>query len=238
VKRNAVVVLALLFFASTSEASRQFDSGEHQVTLLELYTSQGCSSCPPAERWLNAYVDNDVLWTEVVPVAFHVDYWDYIGWKDTFAAAEYGERHRDYARAGRARTVYTPGFFANGREWRGWTFGMGPRSGDRQPGRLVADIDSEYINASFPVQGEQLELHVALLGFGISTPVARGENNGRTLAQEFVVLKHAVHGSDNGKWRVALPAAPAGQAQRLGIAFWVSRPDNPAPLQATGGWLP
>jgi hypothetical protein len=237
-KRNAVAVLALLFVASQSVASLQLDSGERQVTLLELYTSQGCSSCPPAERWLNTYIDNNKLWREVVPVAFHVDYWDYIGWQDTFAAAAYGERQRDYARAGRTRTVYTPGFFVNGREWRGWTFGLGPRRNDRQPGRLVADIDSSHINASFPAQGERLELHVALLGFGIATPVARGENSGRTLAQEFVVLKHAVYGSDNGKWRVALPSAQSGQAQRLGIALWVSRPDSPAPLQATGGWLP
>jgi hypothetical protein len=93
-KRNAVAVLALLFVASQSVASLQLDSGERQVTLLELYTSQGCSSCPPAERWLNTYIDNNKLWREVVPVAFHVDYWDYIGWQDTFAAAAYGERQR------------------------------------------------------------------------------------------------------------------------------------------------
>ncbi len=237
-KCHAFALLALLLVAPLSEASLQLDSRERQVTLLELYTSQGCSSCPSAERWLNTYIDNDALWTEVVPVAFHVDYWDYIGWHDTFAAAEYGERQRDYARAGRARTVYTPGFFANGREWRGWTFGLGPRRADRQPGRLVADIDSSHINASFPAQAERLELHVALLGSGIVTTVERGENSGRTLAQEFVVLGHAVVVSDSGEWRVALPPVQAGQAQRLGIALWVSRPGNPAPLQATGGWLP
>jgi hypothetical protein len=237
-KHSAVAALLMLFAASLAEASLQLDSGERQVTLLELFTSQGCSSCPPAERWLNAYVDDDGLWTELVPVAFHVDYWDYIGWQDTFAAATHGERQRDYARAGRARTVYTPGFFSNGREWRGWTFGLGPRRADRQPGRLVADVGSTHLDARFTAAGERLQLHVAMLGFGIATPVARGENSGRTLAQEFVVLKHAVHVSDNGVWHVALPPVDAMQAQRLGIALWVSRPDNPAPLQATGGWLP
>jgi hypothetical protein len=238
ITRTCHAFMMLLFSASLSAAPLQLDSGKRQVTLLELYTSQGCSSCPPAERWLNAHVDDDDLWTEIVPVAFHVDYWDYIGWQDTFATAEYGERQRDYARAGRARTVYTPGFFANGREWRGWTFGLGPRRDDRQPGRLVAEIDSAHIKASFPAQGERLELHVALLGFGIAIPVERGENSGRTLAQEFVVLRHAAHVSDNGEWRVELAPVQAGQVQRLGIALWVSRPDSPAPLQATGGWLP
>ena len=77
------------------------DSGVAQVTLLELYTSQGCSSCPPAERWLNAYIDSDDLWTKTVPVAFHVDYWDYLGWKDSLADSAHGERQRAYARAGR-----------------------------------------------------------------------------------------------------------------------------------------
>ena len=105
-------------------------------------------------------------------------------------------------------------------------------------GRLVADIGSTHLDARFPAAGERLQLHVALLGFGIATPVARGENSGRTLAQEFVVLKHAVHVSDSGVWHVALPPLDAMQARRFGIALWVSRPDNPAPLQATGGWLP
>jgi hypothetical protein len=237
-KSVAAFLPALLFAASLSAATLQLDSGARQVTLLELYTSQGCSSCPPAERWLNAYIDSDDLWTEVVPVAFHVDYWDYLGWRDVYAAAGHGERQRDYARAGRTRTVYTPGFFANGREWRGWTFGLGPRRADREPGRLVAEIDAEHINARFPAADGRLELHVVLLGFGITTPVARGENSGRTLSQEFVVLRHTVHPSDHGEWRIDIPVVPPGQARRFGIALWVSAAGTPVPLQATGGWLP
>lgn len=236
--RRAVGLLALLQVASLPAAPLQLDSGSRQVTLLELYTSQGCSSCPPAERWLNRLVDDDELWKDIVPVAFHVDYWDYIGWQDAFAVPAHGERQRDYARTGRSSTVYTPGFFANGREWRGWTFGLGPRRSDREPGRLVAAIDAGRLRATFPGTDGLLELHVALLGFGIETAVERGENRGRTLPQEFVVLQHAVHVSDSGQWQVELPAAGAGQAQRYGIALWISTPDSPAPLQATGGWLP
>jgi hypothetical protein len=236
--RRSLVLLALLLAAPLQAAPLLLDSGARQVTLLELYTSQGCSSCPPAERWLNKLVDDDDLWAEIVPLAFHVDYWDYIGWQDPYAAAAYGERQRDYARAGRSSTVYTPGFFANGREWRGWTFGLGPRRSDRQPGKLVAAIDAGRIRAGFPAADGPLELHVALLGFGIETAVERGENRGRKLPQEFVVLAHTAHASDTGQWQVELPRDGAGQAQRYGIALWVSTPDNPAPLQATGGWLP
>jgi len=236
--RRSLFLLALLLAAPLPAAPLRLDSGVRQVTLLELYTSQGCSSCPPAERWLNKLVDDDDLWTEIVPLAFHVDYWDYLGWQDPYAAPAYGERQRDYARAGRSSTVYTPGFFANGREWRGWTFGLGPRRSDRQPGRLVATVDAGAIQAGFPAAGKPLELHVALLGFGLETAVERGENRGRRLPQEFVVLAHSVHASDTGQWQVELPRAGPDQAQRYAIALWVSTPDNPAPLQATGGWLP
>jgi hypothetical protein len=208
------------------------------VTLLELYTSQGCSSCPPAERWLNEYVDDEDLWTNIVPAAFHVDYWDYIGWKDIYATPENGERQRDYARAGRARTVYTPGLFSNGREWRGWTLRVNPRASDREPGNLSVVISDRQLVATFPATTSPLDLHVALLGFGLETQVERGENRNRMLGQEFVVLAHETHTSRAGRWDVPVPQSNHPGARRYGIAIWVSEPGNPVPLQATGGWLP
>lgn len=234
-----LLCLVMLMFAGSTHAGEiRLDSGARQVTLLELYTSQGCSSCPPAERWFNEYINRDELWTKVVPVALHVDYWDYIGWKDPFATKEHGERQRDYARAGRTRTVYTPGLFVNGREWRGWTMRMNPRSSNREPGNLTATIADDRLTARFPVTDESLELHVAILGFGIETDVKRGENRNRTLAQEFVALSYRVYHSDNGSWEVALPGVSRQGADRLGIALWISTADNPVPLQATGAWLP
>ncbi len=183
-----LLLFSLLSFSAASNAAPlTLNSGTRQVTLLELYTSQGCSSCPPAERWLNEYVDDKDLWTKIVPVAFHVDYWDYIGWKDIFATKANGERQRDYARAGKARTVYTPGLFNNGREWRGWTLRLPPRASDKQPGNLSATITGDRLVATFPAANTPLELHVALLGFGIDTKIERGENSNSTLRQEFVV---------------------------------------------------
>jgi len=237
---RSVVLLALTLLGSASVTADNlvFNSGKKQVTLLELYTSQGCSSCPPAERWLNEYVNDDDLWTQVVPVAFHVDYWDYIGWKDIYATPEYGERQRDYARAGRARTVYTPGLFSNGREWRGWTLRLDPRASDREPGNLAVAIADGQLRAEFPAAKSPLDLHVALLGAGLETRVERGENRNRTLAQEFVVLAHEVHSSPSGQWVVAVPAVAGLEPGRHGLAVWISEPGNPGPLQATGGWLP
>ena len=214
-----------------------FNSGTGQVTLLELYTSQGCSSCPPAERWLNEYVNDEDLWSNTVPLAFHVDYWDYIGWKDEYASHANGERQRAHARAGKSRTVYTPGFFSNGREWRGWTLRLKPRPSDREPGNLSVTVTDNRLEATFATGADPLELHLALLGFDIETKVGRGENRGSTLQQEFVVLAHESHASSNGNWSVPLPRAEL-PAKRYGIAAWVSEPGNPAPIQATGGWLP
>jgi len=231
-----LLAVILLFTTSASAGPLVLNSGATQVTLLELYTSQGCSSCPPAERWLNKYIDSEDLWTRTVPVAFHVDYWDYIGWKDIFATREHGERQRDYARSGRARTVYTPGLFLNGREWRGWTFRLKPRASGKRPGNLSVTIDDDRLAATYP-ETAPLELHIALLGFGIVTPIERGENRNSTLRQEFVVLAHEMHDSANGHWDAHLPEVTPHQAGRYGVAVWVSAPGKPEPLQATGGWL-
>ena len=236
--RHFLSVLALLVSTITPADNLVFNSGTKQVTLLELYTSQGCSSCPPAERWLNEYVNDEDLWARVVPVAFHVDYWDYIGWKDIYATPEYGERQRDYARAGKARTVYTPGLFANGREWRGWTLRLNPRASDREPGNLSVVIADRRLVATFADTAAPLELHVALLGSGLETRVERGENRNRILAQDFVVLAHATHTSPTGRWEVPVPESEHTGVSRYGIAAWVSEEGNPSPLQATGGWLP
>ena len=235
----SVMYLAVIVFTGMpAHAGQQvFNSGEAQVTLLELYTSQGCNSCPPAERWLNAYVDSEALWEKTVPVVFHVDYWDYLGWKDTLADSAHAERQRNYARQGRARTVYTPGMFVNGREWRGWTFRLPPRVSDRRPGNLAVTITDRQLAAVFRHSADPLELHVALLGFGIETSIERGENRNRTLRQEFVVLSHAVHGAPGGRWRVPLPEVNDRHTGRRALAVWVSEPGNPVPLQATGGWL-
>ena len=94
-------------------------AGQH-TSLVELYTSEGCSSCPPAEAWLSRLVASPQLWTEIVPVAFHVDYWDNLGWRDRFASAQWTARQRTYAANWGSDSVYTPGFVRDGREWRQW----------------------------------------------------------------------------------------------------------------------
>ena len=94
----SLFLIILLTVQTLSAENFKFESTSQQTALLELYTSEGCSSCPPADRWLSKLKNEEGLWTRFIPVALHVDYWDYIGWKDRFASPEYSNRQRKYAK--------------------------------------------------------------------------------------------------------------------------------------------
>ncbi|MCW8983349.1 MAG: DUF1223 domain-containing protein, partial [Gammaproteobacteria bacterium] len=196
------MVLAL-YLPALSAKSLHLESGVEQNTLIELYTSQGCSSCPPAERWLGKLQDDPQLWNRLIPIAFHVDYWDYIGWKDQFARPAFSQRQQRYHHERGIKSVYTPGFVVNGKEWRSW-FGLRKLPVDEnRVGRLTVDLDGNHLRASFkqPINDQQwMTLNVALIGVGITAEVTRGENSGRSLPQDFVVLEHITSRSENGSW--------------------------------------
>ncbi|MGH8101039.1 MAG: DUF1223 domain-containing protein, partial [Chthoniobacterales bacterium] len=225
--------------ASTMPATI-FESGETQSTLIELFTSEGCSSCPPAEAWLSKLKDNPDLWKHVVPVAFHVDYWNGLGWPDRFSRSEFTDRQRRYAAAWRIDSVYTPNFVINGREWKGW-FNNGMLSApSKKTGKLrVTLTDNIDIAATFEsTQPGPLKLEVALLGTNLESDVKRGENSGRKLRHDFVVLdliqtdmtKELSHWTGS----IAFPKQP-GDEKPSAIAVWIT--ENATPIQATGGWL-
>ena len=235
------LILALLS-VSAAHAELVLDSGQQRNTLIELYTSEGCSSCPPAEALLNRFVDDPELWTRYIPVAFHVDYWDYLGWRDPYAAAQHSARQRQYANSGNTRAVYTPGFMVNGKEWR-------PRFREQRPalekttaGRLRITVRDQHLEARYSeaerAAAEPLVLHVAILGLDLHTRIQAGERAGREARHEFVVLNHQQFESAGGQWRFALDQAAANAEGRTALAAWVSRPGDLTPVQATGGYLP
>jgi len=242
-----VVLLALLpAYASTDPDDRgvRISSGDKRVSLVELFTSEGCSSCPPAESWLNALESDENLWREFVPVAFHVDYWDYIGWKDRYASEANSDRQRRYARDGGARFVYTPGFFLNGMEWLGWRRDERDYAGSERPGSLdvllVDDDVAVHWNATHDMKTNEYFVHIALLGMNLETEVRAGENRGRRLQHDFVALhvtSLALDPTASGYRTVTtLPAVDPGVADRALIA-WISRGRHQAPIQAAGGFL-
>jgi hypothetical protein len=202
------------------------------------------SNCPPADRWLSRFTTDQRLWRQVVPLAFHVDYWNYLGWPDRFSRPDYSDRQRQYARRRYSKTVYTPGFFSNGREWRAWFYKGEPDfTPPNKPGPLHITITGDALQGRFesltPIHSDLL-LNIAVLGFDLTTEVAGGENEGKHLQHDFVVLAlHSQKGQATGNtfaWKLSLPQA-LHQPDAGAIAFWISRADDPTPIQATGGWL-
>jgi hypothetical protein len=240
--------LAVLVGISTSASGAEpvvLSSPATKVTLVELFTSQGCSSCPPADKWISALRTDPRLWQQMIPVAFHVDYWDYIGWKDEFADPRFAKRHRQFARERRVRSVYTPGLVVAGNEWRGWFRRPVLTLDDpAQVGPLRLEINDKHVDVRFEprtIGQNELEAHVALLGFDIKTVVRAGENEGRTLHHDFVVLgyERAQLVVADGKFvaRIARPNSHHN-APRLAMAAWVNARGDQRPLQAVGGWIP
>lgn len=172
-------------------------SGAQITPLLELYTSEGCSSCPPADEWFS-HIKADSQ--KVTPLAFHVDYWDYIGWKDRFAKAQYSERQRKTAAFNGASFVYTPQFSLNGRDFRG-------RGDARLNQEIMQTAQAARANldlrASLQANGETLvqasvqvvntadipyaEIFIATYENQLVSQVNAGENSGRELRHDYVV---------------------------------------------------
>lgn len=230
---------------STYSNGHIIESADRQTVMIELYTSEGCSSCPPAEKHLNSYLDHKALWKDYIPMAFHVDYWDYIGWEDRYARAAHSARQGDYAKLQRSRTVYTPAFFVNGSNWRPGIFSKtAPETTGKKTGKLSLTLSRKAILGHYsPVTKtkEPLELNVVLLGMGLATKIKAGENAGHDARHEFVVLNHVTKTTSSNQWKINWPvidnAVTRKNVKQFAIAAWISRPGSPVPLQATGGMI-
>lgn len=235
---------ATVSLAHAESAALVVRSPVERVALIELFTSEGCSSCPPAEAWLGRLRESPELWREFVPIAFHVHYWDNLGWRDRWASPEFTDRQRRYSQAWRANTIYTPALVKNGREWRDWRHDRAARD-VRRAGELVAtSTDGLRWQIGFTPAAPlpRAEVHAALLVSGVESRVTAGENRGRRLAHEFVAagLKSVAltprDGGLHGEITLSRPDALPGEA-RLALAVWITRPGEVEPLQAAGGWL-
>jgi hypothetical protein len=177
-------------------------SGSGTAALVELYTSEGCNTCPPADEWLRKLPTAGFGPERVVPLALHVDYWDYIGWKDPFASPAFSARQRELSAINRARVVYTPQVMLGGRDYRGWStrarFADDVRATNARPARAELALSlrepqpgSFEVQASGSVPGREdraeAVLYVAAYENGLSNRVTAGENRGVTLQHDFVV---------------------------------------------------
>ncbi len=196
--------LPLLFTqAGAAENEISVQSSEHTTAVLELYTSEGCSSCPPADKWLSALKPHLGKELHVVPLAFHVDYWNYLGWKDKYSKARYTERQRKLGKLNRQSTIYTPEFFVNSEEQRNtgkiisniqktnqrksrWALSMTASLSQPSGDNLQVDVSGE---ALVEETNATAELFIGLYENNIVRKIERGENTGKTLNHDFVVRK-------------------------------------------------
>jgi hypothetical protein len=208
-----------------------------QVILAELFTSQGCSSCPPADRLLSSIRDlaGDA---EVIPLAFHVDYWDDLGWRDPFSDAAWTERQQRYASRVSGGRVYTPMLVVQGSEHMvGSSRGeiasalaraaRAPDSGATITGRAATP---ERVVVDAAAGDSAARAWVALVESGIDTEVKRGENQGRVLRNDHIVRRlrpvFDLAPSERKSETVELGLDPAWRRDRLVVVLFLQDPES------------
>lgn len=208
---NATVGLCL----AAAGAAWAGDGTSQPVVVVELYTSQGCSSCPPADEFLGALVGDP----QVIPLALHVDYWDYIGWKDVFADPKFTDRQKAYARAVSSRSIYTPQLIVGGLD----------RVEGNQPAAVKAlirkHLDGAHgVTLTLAREGGQLliraetkaplegPLRVQLVRYRPqeTIDIERGENAGLTMTYHNIVTSWQSLGDWTGEAPLAIEAEVAG----------------------------
>ncbi len=242
----ALALFAFCILASLAHAV-EFQSPENAVPLVELYSSEGCSSCPPADEWMAALRQDSGLWKSFVPVEFHVDYWNRLGWSDPNSKAAFTGRQSEYAAEWSQPNVYTPAFVLNGREWRTGILQRRkvPQSPGTKAGILSITVKKDNVmEVAFTPAGSALEwtATAALLGNGLISKVMSGENSNRTLHHEFVVLQLQSGKMEKrgNRFVATLNVQPRLSVMpgSYSVAAWVSKPGQLTPVQAIGGDLP
>jgi hypothetical protein len=233
VKQIAVGVAVWLLSASAGPSP----APARTPVLVELFTSEGCSSCPPADALLSKLLSAQPIDTvEVVPLEFHVDYWDRLGWKDPFASAAYSKRQQDYSRHFGPDKVYTPQVVVDGQaelvgsdEAKVVDAIRSAAAKKHLPLAVSASARGSVVRVSVeaPAAAAGLEptaIVVALVEDGVSSAVRRGENTGRTLAHSAVVRRHQIVGTlqpeafvAEGEW----PLNPAWQRAAVRIVTFL-----------------
>ncbi len=235
-----VFLILWAFFPFLLQAETTFSSGKGHVALVELFTSEGCSSCPAADQWLSGLRGNEGLWKNFVPVGWHVDYWDGLGWPDPFSKKQFTLRQRAYAREWRETVVYTPAVVLNGKPWLNWRRGAVPVSDGKNVGVLEATVSEKgVVRARFRPANQkrkQLSLTAVVLVSGVSSQVRGGENRGRKLRHDFTVLESQSVDLADGQGAIQLKF-PERRSGKLALAVWVTPADSLVPIQATGGWI-
>ncbi len=202
-------IIPILFFSSSTDKPLE----SNNIVVLELFTSQGCSSCPPADEYLNK-VKSD----KVIALSYHVDYWNYIGWNDPFSSSVYTEKQRLYGTKFNSRTIYTPQLVINGKEH---VVGSNKRLVNQKIAEyskksnsnkiVLSDLSKEesIVKFSYSIEGEfeGKYIRTILVINERKTSVKRGENRNRELVNTNIVINELRFRleKDSGKGSIVLP---------------------------------
>jgi hypothetical protein len=257
VRRIALLVTLTIMgldAAALQAAGCRLESQAHRVTLLELYTSEGCNSCPPVDRWFSSLPQRGIGADQVVQLAFHVDYWDQLGWRDRFSDHAFSVRQREVAARASNGVVYTPQVVLDGRDLH-QNFSvsdlqriLNALNGEKGQATISTTVVNTgralrvagEIRADEADAGRRTEGWVAVFEQGLSSRVTRGENASKVLNHDFVV--RALRGpfplgaDGRGSIDQVIELQPDWAQARLGLAVFVQRRDNGRTLQAVSSY--
>lgn len=229
-------------FAAFSEEKHTVYSGTNQSSVVELYTSQGCSSCPSADKWFAALTAAPKQELNILALAFHVDYWDYIGWKDRFADPKHTIRQRQLGINNQQRSIYTPEFFVDGEEVQGTRNVLSKirqNSSKKSPIHLKLSVSRnqhslmiELETTAIGAEKTGLQHRYFVYENRLSNDIKRGENAGKVLNHEQIVRYMSAALKSVGNDRHSIKINPEWQLSNIGIAAVVTTAANKKYLQA------
>ncbi len=221
-KKHLLILLTLVAFSSV------YAQDQNSAIVLELFTSQGCSSCPPADALLDDIrekYEND----NVYVLSYHVDYWNRLGWRDPFSTEAYSDYQRDYAVKFRSRSIYTPQLVVNGSEH---FTGSNQYKADDALRRYakapttnnisISDVNQKgnTVSFSYTTKGDEFStVTLALVVAERITKVSRGENRNRTLKNTNIVANRVVKNEETGEVSIAIPDWVGDTDQLAVIAY-------------------
>ena len=225
-----LLIPALLLFPLLVHAE-QWQSSNTQTDVIELFTSEGCSSCPPADAFLSSLKNRDGVFRTFIPMAFHVDYWNYLGWKDPYSSKESTSRQRNYGSTFKLRYIYTPQMVVSGTHQ---SVGSGrgkilraieqARKAPRVPVTIShPDKDTALVTiAAGPKPDQPATIWLFAYDKEHMTSIRRGENEGVRLANANIVRAHRRIGEWNGEeMKIKVPIKMMGFDKQDGCAIVV-----------------
>ncbi|MDI9334879.1 MAG: DUF1223 domain-containing protein [Cytophagales bacterium] len=208
-------------------------SGNKITPVIELYTSEGCSSCPPADKWLSTFKNLHQLDASAPVVqSFHVDYWNYIGWTDRYASPAHTVRQRQISAWQNSNTIYTPQVVLNGRDLRTWNRWNEPPAIANVAIAMQQEVGNVFSAQVQAPSSMMWSAYWTVTEDGHSSKVQAGENSGELLKHDFVVRQYQLAGDRTGNSKLILQTGNKDMAHPRRINLVIFHPQTGKTLQA------